>query len=169
MTKFIPCLLLLALVACGENKFEKEVARERGAVALARETTTGGYRLLTTEELKERVDKRRASKDDFLLIDAMPRASFAKEHIEGAQSFEFPMELMEEWEDSKTGGTREDFQKLLGADKSKDVILYCGYVACLRSHNAALWAVKAGFAHVYRHPGGIWAWKGSGYPTESGR
>jgi rhodanese-related sulfurtransferase len=29
-----------------------------------------------------------------------------------------------------------------------------------------MWAVTNGYANVYRHPGGIFAWKGAKYPTE---
>ena len=32
---------------------------------------------------------------------------------------------------------------------------------------AAMWAKKLGYKNVYRHPGGIFAWKGAKYPTEA--
>ena len=35
-----------------QNKFEKEVEKEAGAVKLAREVMRGGYGLVTTSELK---------------------------------------------------------------------------------------------------------------------
>ena len=56
--------------------------------------------------------------------------------------------------------------KLLGSDKNRLIVFYCGFVKCGRSHNAAMWAVKLGCANVYRHPGGIKAWKEAKYPVE---
>jgi thiosulfate/3-mercaptopyruvate sulfurtransferase len=34
-------------------------------------------------------------------------------------------------------------------------------VKCTRSHNGAMWAAKLGYTNVFRHPGGIFAWKGA--------
>ena len=59
----------------------------------------------------------------------------------------------------------EDYEALLGADKDKLVVVYCGFTACGRSHNAALWARRKGYKNVKRYPGGIYAWKGMGLPT----
>ena len=64
-------------------------------------------------------------------------------------------------------GTAEQFQALLGEDKSRPVVIYCGFVKCGRSHNAAAWAVTQGYQQVYRVPGGIFAWKGAGYPVSA--
>ena len=50
-------------------------------------------------------------------------------------------------------------------DKDKLVVVYCGFTACGRSHNAALWAKRNGYTNVKRYPGGIFAWKGAGLPT----
>ncbi|MEE4166117.1 MAG: hypothetical protein V2I35_08965, partial [Desulfocapsaceae bacterium] len=36
----------------GTDKFEQELEKEAGAIKLARETVQGGYRLVSTEELK---------------------------------------------------------------------------------------------------------------------
>ena len=40
------------------------------------------------------------------------------------------------------GKTKEDFIKVLGDDKDKSIVIYCGFVKCTRSHNGAAWAVK---------------------------
>ena len=45
-------------------------------------------------------------------------------------------------------------------------MVYCGFVKCTRSHNGAAWAVKLGYKNVYRYSGGIFAWRGAGYPIE---
>ena len=60
--------------------------------------------------------------------------------------------------------TKADIEKLLGPDKNRLIIFYCGFVKCTRSHNGAMWAVKLGYKNVYRHPGGIKAWIEADYP-----
>lgn len=150
---------------CGTNKFQQQAALEEKAVTLARQTAEGGYGLITTDELKKLID----AKKDVLIVDAMPyQDSYAKGHIPGAVQFEFPKEPgMKEWSTKDTGGkSQADYEKLLGEDKDKPIIVYCGYVECGRSHNAAVWAKSLGYTDVKRHPGGIFAWKGRGYPTE---
>jgi rhodanese-related sulfurtransferase len=156
----------LLAAGCGQDKFEQEVATEESAVKLARETVKGDYELITTEELKELVD----SEQDFVLIDAMPYGeSYEDEHIPGAKNFAFTKDHeMKEWKDSDADGkTQADYVKILGDDKEKLIVVYCGFTKCLRSHNAAIWAKKLGYENVKRHPGGIYAWKGKGYDTEA--
>jgi len=147
-----------------ENKFEKEVEMEAGAVKLLREVQRGGYDVVTTEELKNWID----SGKDMVIVDTMPFAdSYKKQHVPGAVQFLFPIPEMKEWDTKETDGkTQEDFKKLLGDDKEKLVVIYCGFVKCTRSHNGAAWAVKLGYKNVYRYPGGIFAWKGAKYPVE---
>lgn len=147
-----------------KNKFEKEVETEQDAVKLVREIQRGGYDVITAKELKDMID----SGKDVLVIDTMPYdASFKKEHVPGADQFLFPIPEMKEWDTKETGGkTVDDFKALLGPDMSKTIVIYCGFVKCTRSHNAAMWAKKLGYKNVLRFPGGIFAWKGAGYPTE---
>jgi rhodanese-related sulfurtransferase len=74
---------------------------------------------------------------------------------------------MPQWDTSETDGkTEQDFIQLLGSDKEKPVVIYCGFVKCTRSHNGAMWAVRLGYKNVYRYPGGVFAWKGAKYPLE---
>jgi thiosulfate/3-mercaptopyruvate sulfurtransferase len=98
-------------------------------------------------------------------VDTMPyEDSYKKNHIPGAKQFLFPIPDMNEWKNEETGGkSQEDFATLLGPDKNKKIVVYCGFVKCTRSHNGAMWARKLGYANVYRHPGGIFAWKGAEY------
>ena len=158
------CLVLGATgEASAKNKFEQEVDTEAAAVKLARDTGRGGYDLITTEELRKLID----SKQDFLIIDTMPyEASYKKEHVPGAVQFLFPIPDMDTWDIKETDGKAEaDFVNLLGPDKNKTLVVYCGFVKCTRSHNGAAWAVKLGYKNVYRYPGGIFAWKGAKYPV----
>ncbi len=157
-------VISLTSPSLAKNKFEKEVETEQDAVKLVREIQRGGYDVITAKELKDMID----SGKDVLVIDTMPYdASFKKEHVPGAEQFLFPIPEMKEWDTKETGGkTVDDFKALLGPDMSKTIVIYCGFVKCTRSHNAAMWAKKLGYKNVLRFPGGIFAWKGAGYPTE---
>lgn len=42
--------------------------------------------------------------------------------------------------------------------KDKKIVVYCGFVKCKRSHEAAAYLVENGYTKVYRYPGGISAW-----------
>ncbi len=150
--------------AFAADKFEQEVGMETEAVKLVREVQRGGYDLVTTEELKKWIDGGK----DMIIVDTMPYAdSYKKQHVPGAVQFLFPIPDMNEWDTKETDGkTKEDFVTLLGDDKNKTIVIYCGFVKCTRSHNGAAWAVKLGYKNVYRYPGGIFAWKGAKYPVE---
>jgi rhodanese-related sulfurtransferase len=147
-----------------DNKFEKEVKKETGAVKLIREVQRGGYDVVTTEELKQWID----SGKEMLIVDTMPyEDSYKKQHVPGAVQFLFPIPEMKEWDTKETAGKKQvDYEKLLGDDKDKTIVIYCGFVKCTRSHNGAAWAVKLGYTNVYRYPGGIFAWKGADFPIE---
>lgn len=151
--------------AFGGSKFKTEVEKEAGAVKLVREVAHGGYDVITTAELGDL----KASGEDILIIDTMPfEASYKKNHVPGAVQFLFPIPEMKEWSSEETAGkSKEEFMRLLGDNKDKKIIVYCGFVKCTRSHNGALWAKKLGYKNVYRYPGGIFAWKGAGFEVAS--
>jgi rhodanese-related sulfurtransferase len=157
-------ILDLASPVLAKTKFEIEVEKEAAAVKLVREVQRGGYDVVTTHELKQWID---AGKD-MLIIDTMPyEASYKKQHIPGAKQFLFPIPDMTSWDTKETDGkTQADYVALLGPDKEKAIIIYCGFVKCTRSHNGARWAKKLGYKNVYRYTGGIFAWKGAKYPIE---
>jgi thiosulfate/3-mercaptopyruvate sulfurtransferase len=156
--------LAVPAMAFLDNKFEKELEKEAGAVKLAREIQRGGYDVVTTEELKKWID----SGKDMVIVDTMPyEDSYKKNHVPGAVQFLFPIPDMNQWDINDTDGkSQDDFFKLLGSDKDKPIVVYCGFVKCTRSHNGAAWAVKLGYKKVYRYSGGIFAWKGAKYPVE---
>ena len=156
--------LAVPAMAFLDNKFEKEMKKEAGAVKLVREVQRGGYDVVTTEELKKWID----SGKDMVIVDTMPyEDSYKKIHVPGAVQFLFPIPDMNQWDINETDGkSQDDFIKLLGSDKDKPIVVYCGFVKCTRSHNGAAWAVKLGYKNVYRYSGGIFAWKGAKYPVE---
>ena len=138
---------------------DKELETEKTAVNFAREVARGGYRIVSTEELKKWID----DKKDMLMVDTMPfEASYKKQHIVGAVQIEFPIPEMTKMDDKM----KSDFEKLMGPNRDRLIVFYCGFTTCTRSHNAAMWAVKLGYKNVYRQPGGIKAWSEAKYPVE---
>jgi thiosulfate/3-mercaptopyruvate sulfurtransferase len=158
-------LLGTSNVGYAKDKFEMEVEKEAEAVKLVRDVRQGGYDVVNTDELKKWMD---AGKE-MVIVDTMPyKDSYAKQHVPGAKQFLFPIPDMPAWDAKETDNKSEqDFAKILGPDKDKVIVIYCGFVKCTRSHNGALWAKKLGYKNVYRYPGGIFAWKGANYPSES--
>ena len=138
---------------------DKELETEKVAVTFQKEVTRGGYKVVSTEELKKWMDE----KKDMLIVDTMPfEDSFKKQHIPGAVNFVLPIPEMTQMDDK----TKADFEKLLGPNKDRLLVFYCGFTKCTRSHNGAMWAVKLGYKNVYRQPGGIKAWDEAEYPVE---
>ena len=151
--------LSTAIAGCGTNKFQQELQTEEAAIKLTGETIQGDYELISTMKLKDLLN----GGDDFVLVDAMPAAaSFDKGHIAGAANFEFPKQVMDGWDEAAMGErTEAKYEKLLGDNKEKLIVVYCGFVKCARSHNAAVFARELGFTRVKRFPGGIHAWRGA--------
>lgn len=159
----VVCLMTMTACSSGTEKGTVGTAKdgneqkiETAAMKLLK-TAEAGYKFVGTEELKKMVD----AKEDMIIIDTMPASSFTKNHIPGAVNAELPVKL----EDTKPE-QKEAFLKALGTDKSKKVVIYCGFVGCERSHVGALVAKEAGFTNILRHPGGIIAWVDAGYPVE---
>lgn len=142
----------------GDVKPHSELSAEEAAMNLVKDTASGGYDLISTEDIKKKLD----AGEDMVIIDTMPENSYHKNHIPGAVGAVLPGK-MEEVDPER----RRAFVKALGEDKNKPVIIYCGRVSCYRSHVGALIAKEEGFTNVLRHPGGIDAWLEAGYKAES--
>jgi len=137
----------------------KELETEKVTVNFAREVIKGGYKIVSTRELKGWTDQ----KKDMLIVDTMPyEDSYRKQHIPGAVHFEFPVKEVATFDDK----TKSDFAKILGPNKDRVIVIYCGFTKCGRSHNGAMLAVRLGYKNVYRYPGGITAWTEADYPIE---
>jgi len=162
----LACAVLLSGCLGGSDKFVREVTKEAEAVKLHGETVRGGYDLITVEQLNGLM----AKNTEMVVVDTMPlEASYEKNHIPDAVQFLFPIPDMNEWDNGETAGkSQADYEALLGPDKDKLIVVYCGFVKCTRSHNGAVWAKKLGYTNVKRLPGGIFAWKGAEYPVATG-
>lgn len=136
----------------------EELDTEKIAVTFAAEVERGGYKIVATQELKKWIDEKKL----MLIVDTMPfEASFKKQHVPGAVQMEFPIPEMTSIDDK----TKDALIKLLGPDKDRLIVFYCGFTKCTRSHNGAMWAKKLGYKNVYRHPGGIKGWVEAEYPV----
>lgn len=151
-------LFLLGAVGQAAAFGVKELDNETLVMNFHNEVVRGGYKVVSTAELKKWLDE----KKPLLLVDTMPyEDSYKKNHIPGAVQMEFPIPEMTSLDEAK----KAEFTKLLGPDKDRLLVFYCGFPKCTRSHNAAMWAVKLGYTNVYRHPGGIKAWLDADYPV----
>jgi thiosulfate/3-mercaptopyruvate sulfurtransferase len=141
---------------------QANVQAEFLAMKACAEKERGGYKLISMKDLKAKLD----GKVDMVVADTMPfEASYKKEHIPTAVQFEFPVPEMKTMDSEM----EKQYQDLLGPDKDKMIVVYCGFVKCGRSHNGAMWAVKLGYSNVYRCLGGIRGWKEAGYPVEAAK
>ena len=156
-------VLFLLAGACSNKKADcPEKVKEIIAINFAKEIMDGGYKAVNADDLKKWVD----AKKDMLIVDTMPlEASYKKRHIPAAVQMEFPIPEMKEMDDTK----KAEFVKLLGPNKDRLIVFYCGFTECTRSHNAAMWALKLGYTNVYRFPGGIEGWSQAGYPVEASK
>ncbi len=75
---------------------------------------------------------------------------------------EFPIPEMTTLDDKKKG----EFLKLIGPDKGRLLVASTVDLPSAPQHTTPpLWAVMLGYKNVYRHPGGIVAWKELDYPV----
>ncbi|KGP75947.1 sulfurtransferase [Desulfosporosinus sp. Tol-M] len=142
----------------GTSPNGSEIAIEKAAMKFMKDYQAGGYKLVSTEDLNKWVSE----KKDMIIIDTMPADNFAKGHIPGAVNAVLPKTGMAD----ATVEQKAAFIKLLGTDKNKIIVVYCGFVGCARSDVGAVLAVKEGFTNVYRVPGGSVAWEEAKYAME---
>jgi rhodanese-related sulfurtransferase len=144
-----------AFAAPGTSPQGKEVPIETAAVKLVADVKDGGYQLVTTEELKKWIDAGKA----MTIISTLPADEDKALGIIASAVNGF----MPKTEKELTPVDKNALLKAAGPDKGKTIVLYCGFVACRRSHIGAKILVENGFSNVYRYPGGIIAWQDAGY------
>jgi thiosulfate/3-mercaptopyruvate sulfurtransferase len=155
-------VLFLAEGAFAQKANYPEKVKEIIAINFAKEMMDGGYKAVNAEDLKKWFD----AKKDMLIVDTMPfDASYKKRHVPNAVQIEFPIPELKDMD----AGKKAEFVKVLGPDKDRLIVFYCGFTECTRSHNAAMWALKLGYTNVYRFPGGIEAWAQANYPVEAAK
>lgn len=133
-----------------------EIPIEKATVKFAADVKDGGYNVVDTEELKKWIDDGKK----IIIISTLPASDDkAIGTLPGAVNGSMP-----KTEKELTAAEKDNLLKVAGADKEKVIVVYCGFVACRRSHIGAKILVENGFQNVYRHPGGVIAWKEAGYP-----
>lgn len=156
----IALLSVFTLAACagiGTSPKGLEAPIEKASMKLVTDVKDGGYKLIGTEEL----NKWFTEKKSLILIDTMPKQDFDKIRIQGAVN-----SPVAKTEKEFTPAEKQNILKIAGSDKSKTIVVYCGFTACRRSHLGAKTLIEDGYSSVYRYPGGIVGWKESGLPTE---
>jgi thiosulfate/3-mercaptopyruvate sulfurtransferase len=148
-----------ALTGCaashGTSPKGLEVPIEKAAMKFATDTKANAYKLVTTDELKKWMD----DKKKMTIISALPAeedASFGK--LPGAINSMIP-----KTEKELTPADKERMIKAAGSDKGQTIVIYCGFVACRRSHIGATILAENGYTDVYRYPAGITGWGEMGY------
>lgn len=157
---FTVAILAFALSGCagkiGTSPQGLELPIEKAALKLGVDVQAGGYKVVTTDELKKWLDE----KKPVLVVSSLPvEDDKAFGILPGAVNAPMP-----KTEKDLIPANTENLLKVAGSDKEKVVVVYCGFVACRRSHIAAKLLVDNGFKNVYRYPAGIAGWGEAGYP-----
>ena len=79
------------------------------------EAQSGGYRLISTDELQERYQ---SNPDTLLLVDTRQEWEYRSGHIKGATSFPMEPTWLSRWR------KKDELERLLGADKDRFIVFY---------------------------------------------
>lgn len=156
----VVAFMSLTLVGCatvpGTSSKGLEIPIEKAAVKFAADVKDGGYKIVNTDDLKKWIDEGKKmtiisalTLTDDQTIGKLPGA------VNG---------VMAKTEKEVTQAEKDNLLKVAGTDKDTTIVVYCGFVACRRSHLGAKLLVENGFKNVYRYPGGTTAWGEMGYP-----
>lgn len=150
--------ILSGCATIGTSPKGLEVPIEKAAIRLSADLKDGGYRAVGTEELKKWLE-------DGKKMTIISTLTAAEERECGA----IPTAVNVAMPKSEKEVTPEDREMLLraaGNDKESTIVVYCGFVACGRSHVGARLLVEKGYKSVFRYPAGITGWKEAGYPLK---
>lgn len=150
----------LALSGCatslGTSPQGLEIPIEKAAMRFAVDVKDGGYKIVSTDELKRWLDEGKR----VMLLSSLPAAEDrAFGLLPGASNAAMPKS-----EKELNPEDREILLRVAGSDKDYPLVVYCSSVACRRSHVGAKLLVENGYKHVYRYPAGITGWGEAGYP-----
>lgn len=150
----------LALSGCatshGTSPKGLELPIEKAAVKFSSDIKDGGYKVVSTDELKKWLDEGKK----LTIISTLP----ATEDKEFGTLPSAVNGAMPKTEKDLTQADKDNLLTVAGTDKEKQVVVYCGFVACRRSHIGAKILVDNGFKNVYRYPAGVTGWSESNYP-----
>lgn len=153
-------MLTLMLSGCaslpGTSPRGLEIPIEKAAVKFSSDVKEGGYKVVGTDELKKWLDEGKK----LTIISTLPATEdknfgLLPSAVNG---------VMPKSEKELTQADKDNLLKVAGTDKDRTVVVYCGFVACRRSHIGAKILTDNGFTNVYRYPAGISGWSEAGYP-----
>jgi thiosulfate/3-mercaptopyruvate sulfurtransferase len=158
----VSALMTMMFAGCaathGTSPKGLEVPIEKAAVKFSSDVKEGGYKIVTTDELKKWLDEGKK----MTVLSSLP---WSEDRvlgiIPGALSAPLPKNEKELAPEDK-----EFLLRAAGNDKDKVLVVYCGFVACRRSHIGAKLLIDNGYKNVYRYPAGITGWQESGYPLK---
>ena len=151
-------VISFALVGCatthGTSPKGLEIPIENAAVKFSSDVKDGGYGIVDTATLKKWLDEAKK----MLIISTLP----ASEDKDFGMLPSAVNAAMPKTEKELTPAAKDAIIKAAGDDKEKTIVVYCGFVACRRSHIGAKILVDDGFKNVYRYPAGITGWQEMG-------
>jgi len=156
----VAAIMSLVIVGCasthGTSPKGLEIPIENATLKFATDVKDGGYQIVNTEELKKWLDEGKK----VTIISALPASEDkAFGTLPSAVNGALP-----KTEKELTPADKDNLLKVAGLDKEQTIVIYCGFVACRRSHIGAKILVENGFKNVYRYPAGITGWAEMGYP-----
>ncbi len=150
-------LLLSGCATIGTSPKGLEMPIEKAAIKFSSDIKEGGYQLVGTEELKKWLD----SGKKLTVISTLPaRDDKQLGTLPSAVSGTMPKS-----EKDLTPADKNGILLAAGSDKEQTVVVYCGFVACRRSHLGAKILVENGYKQVYRYPAGIAGWREADFPV----
>ena len=111
-------------------------------------------KVITTQELKKKIDSLPAGGENFYLIDALSPNSFSARHIPGAKNIPNGPNFLKEFEGN------------IGAPKDAKIIVYCSSATCMASVRAAETLERAGYTNVTHYKDGLAGWQDAGYQMD---
>ncbi len=104
--------------------------------------------------VKKRINTIPPKIDNFLLVDSRPAFAYNNGTIPGAVNITYPAIQK-----------AKDLSKLLGADKNKEIIFFCGGLHCNLAPGSAIVAKNAGYTNVKVYHEGLPQWRKLGNPV----
>ncbi len=150
-------LMLSGCATVGTSPKGLEIPIEKAAIKFSSDVKDGGYQVVNTDELKKWLD----SGKKLTIISTLP-SSDDKQFGTLPSAVSGPMPKSEK---DLTPADKNGIVAAAGSDKEKPIVVYCGFVACRRSHLGAKVLVENGFKNVYRYPAGISGWSEAGFPV----
>lgn len=167
MKKIHPCVAIaiisLALAGCkpslGTSPEGLERPIEKAVLQFLVDIQDSGYKLITTDELKQWFDEGRK----ITIVSAIPEERNRRFGMM-PNALRAPMPWTEK---ELTQGDRDNLLKIVGPDREQTIVVYCGFIKCRRSHIASKILADHGYRNVYRYPWGITTWREMAYPRVS--